>query len=172
MENLSFYLYEAGEFGQACAAVCERFGFKPAASPADALFALAPKLQVKLSRPQWSAPALGTLIFHPSLLPYRRGPDAIRWTVGKGEKLAGISWFWCDSGLDTGPVCEQQVLLLVDGESAGRAYHTRYIPAGLRALERAVAGIRAGMPRRVPQDEAAATYESFFRVLDKPGNEG
>jgi methionyl-tRNA formyltransferase len=170
MASRDFYLYEAGEFGAACAAVCERFGFGRAVSPGEALFAIAPKLQVKLARAQWAAPELGTLIFHPSLLPYRRGPDAIRWAVKSGEKLAGISWFWCDAGLDTGPVCEQEALLLAPGESTGRAYHTRYIPAALRALERAAAGIRAGLPRRIPQDEAAATYESFFRTMDQPPN--
>lgn len=35
--------------------------------------------------------------------------------------------------------------MLDPDESAGRAYYTRFVPAGLRALRRAVDGIAAGM---------------------------
>ena len=159
-----FFVYAGGEFAPRCEDVCLRAGFERSFECKDALFAVAPLLTKKLSREEWSAPALGTLIFHPSLLPFRRGPDAIRWAVNSGDALSGVTWFWADEGLDTGPVCEQELVRLVPGESPGRAYHTRYIPAGLRALERAVAGIRAGTIRRVPQHEAAASYETFWKA--------
>ncbi len=44
-------------------------------------------------------------------------------------------------------------------ESPGRAYHTRFCPAGLRALERALAQIAAGEPQRVEQDHTLSTYD-------------
>ena len=108
------------------------------------------------------APLQGTLIFHPSILPYHRGPDAIRWAVLSGERVSGVTWFWCDDGLDTGPICEQEPVLLMPGESPGRAYHTRFVPAGVRAFKRAVDGCLNGYPRRVKQEAGLGTYESFY----------
>ncbi|HPZ99577.1 MAG TPA: hypothetical protein PLT93_15700, partial [Phycisphaerae bacterium] len=73
-------------------------------------------------------------------------------------------------GMDTGPICEQEVVVLRPGESPGRAYHTRFVPAGLRALARAVEGILAGTPRRVTQDEHLATYDARHPNIDsRPG---
>lgn len=159
---MTYYLFEGGEFGGACAALCEAAGFRRTADIYSAAFALAPCLTRKVSRFEWSAPGHGTLIFHPSLLPYHRGPDAIRWVAGLGERASGVTWFWADEGLDTGAICEQEPVVLKVGESPGRAYRSRYQPAGLRALSRALEGIRAGEPRRVPQEAALGSYESFY----------
>ena len=49
--------------------------------------------------------------------------------------------------------------MLDPDESAGRAYYTRFVPAGLRALRRAVDGIAASMVRCKPQDESLATFD-------------
>lgn len=59
-------------------------------------FAIAPLLRHKLKREEYTSPRLGTLIFHPSALPYRRGPDSIRQTIAAGERVSAGSWFWCD----------------------------------------------------------------------------
>jgi hypothetical protein len=159
----SFYLYDgAGDYGQRCIDLCERTGLARVTCPEAATVALAPRLTRFLPRHEWSAPQLGTLVFHPSILPYHRGPDAIRWTVALGERVSGVTWFWADHGLDTGPICDQEPVLLMPGESPGRAYHTRFIPAGLRSLARAAEGILASRPRRVDQDNAQATYEGFY----------
>jgi methionyl-tRNA formyltransferase len=162
----TFFCYDGGEeFGKKCMDVCEATGFERVPMPQGATFAIAPRLTKKLGKAEWSAPELGTLIFHPSILPYHRGPDAIRWTVANSERVSGVTWFWCDDGLDTGPICEQEPVLLKPGESPGRAYHTRFVPAGLRALDRAVVFISAIGPRRIPQDEELASYEGRWPVL-------
>ena len=86
-----------------------------------------------------------------------------------GEHVSGITWFWADDVLDTGPICEQEPVLLLPGESPGRAYHTRFIPAGVRAFERAVIGCLNGLPRRVVQEDSLASYEHFItQTDDKP----
>lgn len=163
----TFFCYQGGDdFGRQCVDVCEATGCVRTNTPRGATFAIAPRLTRKLREGEWSEPALGTLIFHPSVLPYHRGPDAIRWTVALNERVGGVTWFWCDGGLDTGPICEQEAVLLLPGESAGRAYHTRFVPAGVRALRRAVAAITAVSARSVAQDESLATYESFAPAAD------
>ncbi len=147
------------EFSRRCVELCEQYGFDRVDDPREALFAIAPLLTKKISPELWAAPELGTLIFHPSALPYRRGPDAIRHTIAAGERVSAVTWFWCDHGLDTGPVCVQELVVLAPGESPGRAYHGRFCPAGLRALERVLGQIKAGTVERRIQDPSLATYD-------------
>lgn len=162
---MEYYLYSSpGDFGTQCAALCLSKGLIQVDKP-NCDLAIAPYLRKKLPKRELSKPRLGTLIFHPSILPYHRGPDAIKWAVYSCERVSGITWFWADEDYDAGPVCEQEPVLLAPpemGESPGRAYYTRFIPAGLRALDRALTGILSGNPRRVPQDEALASMESLW----------
>lgn len=148
-----------GAFGEACEQVAAAAGFQTVYTPEEADVAIAPLLTRRLNASEYNAPRIGTLIFHPSALPYRRGPDAVRHTVEAHERVTAATWFWCADGLDTGDLCEQQTVVLKPGESPGRAYHTRIAPAGLEALARALDGIARGKPRRVPQDNELATYD-------------
>jgi len=164
---MKVYVYPRGDasaeaFQAACELVAREAGFALAETPEGADVAIAPMLSRKIPRSKYESPRYGTLVFHPSALPYRRGPDAIRHAVAAGERVSAATWFWCSDGLDEGDVCEQEVVVLRPGESAGRAYHTRFVPAGLRALRRALEGVLAGTPRRAPQDPSLATYDGRF----------
>lgn len=162
--SLSFYLFPGGgSFGRRCAFIAERAGGMTRAAAIEAAdVAIAPRLLAKTDAETLFSPGLGTLVFHPSALPFGRGPDAIRWSVARGDRVSGATWFWADSGLDTGPVCEQEVVVLHPGETAGAAYARRFIPAGLRALERALRGVAEGRPRSIPQEEPLATYDGPY----------
>ncbi len=164
--NRNVFVYSGGEAGAdfcgRCVGLCESTGLEQCGTVDEALFALAPRLSERLSPALLTAPKLGTLVFHPSLLPYRRGPDAIRWTVAAGERVSGVTWFWANERLDEGDICVQEPVLLCPGESAGRAYHTRFIPAGLTALMRLLMYLDAGIVPRKPQDETLATYDGFY----------
>ena len=50
------------------------------------------------------APRHGTLCFHPSLLPRYRGGSALAWQLIRGETRGGLTVFWTDAGIDTGPI--------------------------------------------------------------------
>ena len=50
------------------------------------------------------APIHGTIQYHPSLLPLHRGPSSINWAIINGDAETGLSIFWPDEGLDTGPI--------------------------------------------------------------------
>lgn len=157
----TFFLYDSeDEFSSGCCGVLAGLGFARVPSPQAAYLSVAPRLSRIIPDDELAAPQIGALVFHPSALPYRRGPDAIRWTVAAGERVSAATWFWADSGIDTGPVCEQEVVVLMPGESPGRAYHTRFVPAGLRALRRAMIAVKLGTERREPQDNSLATYDS------------
>lgn len=156
-----FYVYAAppiaAAFANDCAAECAAAGFEQTDDPSFCAFAIAPCLRRKLTAAEFSAPVYGTLIFHPSILPRHRGPDAIRWTYRNREPVAGVTWFWATDDYDAGPICEQEPLVVDFDQRPRDAYLYRFQPAGLRALTRALAGIAADNPRRVPQEHALAT---------------
>ena len=43
-------------------------------------------------------PRLGTIQYHPSLLPKHRGGSAINWAIINGEAKTGVTIFWPDKG--------------------------------------------------------------------------
>jgi methionyl-tRNA formyltransferase len=49
-------------------------------------------------------PSLGTICYHPSLLPRHRGASAINWAIIQGDTRTGLTIFWADEGIDTGPI--------------------------------------------------------------------
>ena len=161
IDSPCYFLYDdGGPFAARCSALCAAFGLGRAARPEHALFSLAPCWRRRIPTSELLAPASGVLVFHPSPLPHGRGPDAIRAAVSAGERVGAATWFWASEGLDEGDLCEQEFFVLDPSESPGRAYHTRYVPAGVRSLSRAVCGIIDGCPRRVRQDSSLASWHA------------
>lgn len=125
----------------------------------NADIAIAPLLNTILSPGDIYAPRLGTLIFHPSPLPYGRGRNAIKMAYRRREPVTAATWFWGNAGIDKGDICEQEIVR-VDLTIRPREFYERdVLPAMLRTLERALAGIDKGVIRRVPQVEEFATYD-------------
>ncbi len=106
-----------------------------------------------------SAPRLGSIQYHPSLLPRHRGGSAINWAIIKGETRTGVTIFWPDSGIDTGPILLQTAVEIGPDDTTGSLYFGKLFPMGVDALAESVDLVRAGAAPRVPQDEALATSE-------------
>lgn len=153
----------AAEFAARCCEVFEDAGYRRSDDPHWSAVAIAPCLTRKLSESVWRAPNWGTLIFHPSALPYLRGPDAIQWAVRERHALSGVTWFWCDEGLDTGAICSQLPVVMDPARSAREHYVELFQPAGVEALQSAIDYFRReGRWRRVPQPSHGVRYESYF----------
>ena len=56
----------------------------------------------------WSAPRLGTINLHASLLPAYRGAAPINWAIINGEKKTGLTTFLIAKEIDTGGVIYQK----------------------------------------------------------------
>lgn len=110
-------------------------------------------------KPVLASARLGAIQYHPSLLPRHRGRSSIAWPIISGEPTTGISIFWVDEGIDTGPVLLQREVPIGPEDTVGSLYFNQLYPMGVRALADAVAMVRAGTAPRVAQDEAFATYE-------------
>jgi methionyl-tRNA formyltransferase len=142
--------------------------YKPDAVRAE-IAALAPDLivlaYVTLIVPESviAIPSKGAICFHPSLLPRRRGGSAINWTLIEGDAKAGVTVFWTDAGIDTGPILLQREVEIGPDDSAGSLYYQRIFPAGVDLVLESVALIDAGRAPRVTQDESRASYEPLCR---------
>jgi methionyl-tRNA formyltransferase len=109
-------------------------------------------------------PARGTIQYHPSLLPKHRGPSSINWPIIMGDTRTGLTIFWPDQGLDTGPILLQREVEIRDSDTLGSLYFDRLYPMGVAALLEAVDLVRAGKAPKIVQDEAQATYEGWCKM--------
>ena len=106
-----------------------------------------------------TAPEHGTIQYHPSLLPLHRGSSAMNWPIIFGRTETGLSIFWPDEGMDTGPLLLQKTCELTPDDTLGSLYFERLFPMGVDAMAEAVALVEAGEAPRIEQDHALSTYE-------------
>ncbi len=105
------------------------------------------------------APRLKSICFHPSLLPRHRGASAINWAIIQGDTETGVTWFWPDQGIDTGPILIQKRQAIDENDTLGSLYFGRLFPLGIESMFEALDLIKAGKAPRIAQNESLATYE-------------
>ena len=115
-------------------------------------------------QPVLDTPKLGTIQYHPSLLPKHRGPSSINWPISMGASRTGLSIFWPDEGLDEGPILLQKEVDIGPDETLGDVYFKKLFPMGVDAMIESVDLVRDGKAPRIAQDHAQATYESWFNA--------
>ncbi len=111
-------------------------------------------------------PRLGTIQYHPSLLPKYRGPSSINWPIAKGETKTGLTIFRPNDGLDEGPVILQRETPIGPDDTLGSVYFERLFPMGVQAMLEAADLVHAGEHREAVQDESQASYEGWFRAAE------
>ena len=109
--------------------------------------------------PLLAIPRLTSICFHPSLLPRYRGGSAIAWQLIRGETRTGVTVFWPDAGIDTGPILLQRDATIGPDDTAGTLYYRTLFPLGIQVVLDAVGLVRSGKAPRVPQDESRATHD-------------
>jgi len=107
-----------------------------------------------------SCPKSGTIQYHPSSLPKHRGGSAINWAIIDGETKTGITIFWPDGGIDTGPILLQKEVKISPDDTVGSLYFEKLFPMGVEALVEAIDLIK------IPQDESRATCEGLCTEKD------
>lgn len=108
-----------------------------------------------------NAPKLGSIQYHPSLLPDHKGPSSINWPIIFGKRKTGLSIFWPDKGLDTGPILLQKEVEIADDDTLGSLYFNHLFPMGVEAMLEAVNMVRDGTAPKLPQDPDAGSYEGW-----------
>lgn len=114
-------------------------------------------------------PRLGALNVHPSLLPRYRGATPLQAQLRDGVRSGGVTIILMDAGMDTGDIVLQEASDIGALETYGEL-HDRFARLGGEMLARAIAHVRAGTLRRVPQAGLAspqAIAETLTRPLSK-----
>ena len=109
-------------------------------------------------------PTLGTIQYHPSLLPMHKGPSSINWPIILGETRTGLSIFWPDNGFDTGPILLQKEVDIGPDDTLGSVYFNHLFPLGVDAMIESVDLLRDGKAPKIDQDPGAGSYEGWCRA--------
>jgi methionyl-tRNA formyltransferase len=104
-------------------------------------------------------PSIGTICYHPSLLPRHRGSSGINWAIIQGDTRTGLTILWADKGIDTGAILLQKEVDIAPNDTTGSLYFNKLFPMGIDAIVEAVELIKAGKAPKIPQNDSQATYE-------------
>ena len=128
------------------------------------LQALAPDLYVTaafgqiLSQELLDIPKFGCINVHASLLPRHRGSAPIAWGMLQGDAEAGVTTMMTDVGIDTGDMLLKAATPIREDETCAELTE-RLSRLGADLLVQTLQALEAGTLQRLPQDEAAMTYD-------------
>ncbi|MBI4667976.1 MAG: methionyl-tRNA formyltransferase [Elusimicrobia bacterium] len=118
-----------------------------------------------LPRPALESPKLGLINVHFSLLPKLRGPTPVEYAILEGYEKTGVTIFWLDEGMDTGPILSQEETAVGPDEDA-RQLLGRLTDIGTKLLIEAVEKIESGWAEKIAQDSGLATYSKKLEKSD------
>lgn len=104
-------------------------------------------------------PKMGSICFHPSLLPLHRGPSAVNWPIIMGSAKSGYSWFYPTDGLDEGDSLLQWECEIGPDDTVIDLYFKKIYPSAVESVLEVCDLFRSGNPPRIAPNEADATYE-------------
>ncbi len=104
-----------------------------------------------------SAPRLGCLNVHASLLPRWRGAAPIQRALLAGDAETGVTIMRMDEGLDTGPILARGPVPIGTTDTAA-TLHDTLAALGAEMIVSALAGVAAGTVRARLQPKDGATY--------------
>ncbi len=110
-------------------------------------------------------PRLGTIGYHPSLLPLNRGRAVIPWTILQHATETGSSLFWIDAGVDSGDLAAQAGISVAPDETA-RSLYDKHLIALADLIGTVSDDLHDGRIVRLPQDHSRATYCARRRPED------
>ena len=113
-----------------------------------------------------NVPKFGSIQYHPSLLPWHKGPSSINWPIIMGKKKTGLTIFWPDNGLDTGPILLQKEVDIGPDDTLGSIYFDKLYPLGVEAMMESIELVRDGTAPKQVQDPDDGSYEGWCRKDD------
>ena len=82
------------------------------------------------------------------------------------SETTGLSIFWPDDGLDTGPILLQKKVSIEKNDTLGTLYFNKLYPLGIHAILESIDLIRSGQAIKTPQNHSLATYEGWCKSDD------
>lgn len=105
---------------------------------------------------------LGFLNVHFSLLPKYRGAAPIEWSLIRGETRTGVTVFWLDQGMDTGPIQDRREIAVGIEEDAV-SLRQALIDLGVATLQESLKETARGQVKRSPQSGKASHAPKLTR---------
>ncbi|HBR10452.1 methionyl-tRNA formyltransferase [Candidatus Bipolaricaulota bacterium] len=102
-------------------------------------------------------PLQGTINIHASLLPQYRGAAPINWVLINGEEKTGVTTFFLDEGIDTGPIL-LQCELTIDPDETAEELQIRLAEQGAQLIVETIDRLTHCDLTAIPQDNSAASY--------------
>lgn len=106
----------------------------------------------------------GCINLHTALLPKYRGLMPTFWVMKNNEKYTGVSVFYVDEGIDTGPIIIQKRVEIGDRTQEELIKYTKRI--GMEAIVDAVQIIDSEEVKTLKNDDDQMTYYSFPKKED------
>ena len=106
----------------------------------------------------------GCINLHTALLPKYRGLMPTFWVMKNDEKFTGVSVFYVDEGIDTGPIIVQKRVEIGNRTQEELIKYTKMI--GMEAIIEAVEIIERGDVQTIKNDDSEMTYYSFPKKED------
>jgi methionyl-tRNA formyltransferase len=101
----------------------------------------------------------GCLNLHTALLPKYRGLMPSFWVLKNNENQTGVSVFFVDEGIDSGPILVQKMIEIGDKTWSELIQQTKKI--GMRAILEAIELIYAGNYKLIENDPSQMSYYAF-----------
>ncbi len=111
-------------------------------------------------------PVKGVIGFHPTLLPYGRGPAPVINTLLKGDTESGLTMFYMTQNLDDGDIIAQKKFYIRETDHAEDLYN-KIVKAGKGLIREYLPLINRGSAPRMPQDASRAIV---FKKLGSASN--
>lgn len=112
-----------------------------------------------------SAPRLGCINLHPSLLPRWRGAAPAAHAILSGDGETGMTIIQMDAGLDTGPILAQRTVAMPPRATTA-SLEADLAALGATMLLEVLDAVAEGRASPRPQGEDGATYASKFAKED------
>lgn len=107
---------------------------------------------------------LGCLNLHTAALPKYRGLMPSFWVLKNGESQTGVSVFFVDEGIDSGPILVQRIIEIEGLSQADLISMSKSV--GMECLVEAVEKIKSGKFNLIPNDDEQMTYFGFPTAAD------
>jgi methionyl-tRNA formyltransferase len=90
----------------------------------------------------------------------------MNWAIINGETKTGLSIFWPDEGLDTGPILLQKEVTVEPDDTLGTLYFGKLFPLGVEALVESARLVKEGTAPRIAQDLTQGEYEPICKGMN------
>tara|TARA_Y200000002_G_scaffold195731_1_gene161709 strand:- start:3223 stop:3987 length:765 start_codon:yes stop_codon:yes gene_type:complete len=106
----------------------------------------------------------GCINLHSALLPEYRGLMPTFWVLKNDEKNTGVSVFFVDEGIDSGPIIVQERVKIINQTHRELIIETKKI--GMKLILKAIQKINSNNFTLITNDDAKKTYFSFPKKSD------